>query len=81
MKTCIILGSGQSGTSMVAGTLAGAGYFMGERLYRPRESNPRGFLESPGGAGPGTPCRRPQTTNDQVSTSSWRYADIPCDRA
>ena len=32
---------------MVAGTLARCGYFMGERLYEPRESNPKGFFESP----------------------------------
>ena len=30
---------------MTAGTLAGAGYFMGERLYPPRPSNPKGFYE------------------------------------
>jgi len=47
MKNCIILGSGRSGTSMVAGTLARAGYFMGEGLYQPRDSNPKGFFESP----------------------------------
>lgn len=32
---------------MVAGALAGAGYFMGRRLHRPREANPKGFFESP----------------------------------
>lgn len=31
---------------MAAGTLAGAGYFMGERLHPPRPSNPKGFFES-----------------------------------
>ena len=47
MKNCIILGSGRSGTSMVAGTLAKSGYFMGDNLYPPRESNPKGFFEDP----------------------------------
>jgi GT2 family glycosyltransferase len=47
MRNCIVLGSGRSGTSMVAGTLARAGYFMGDRLYPGRDSNPRGFFEDP----------------------------------
>jgi len=45
MRNVIILGSGRSGTSMVAGTLAKAGYFMGTRLVPPRDSNPKGFFE------------------------------------
>ena len=32
---------------MVAGTLAKAGYFMGDNLYPPRDSNPKGFFEDP----------------------------------
>ena len=32
---------------MVAGTLAKAGYFMGDRLYKPRDANPKGFFEDP----------------------------------
>ena len=47
MRNCLILGSGRSGTSMVTGTLSHAGYYMGERLYPPRRSNPKGFFESP----------------------------------
>jgi hypothetical protein len=47
VENCLILGSGRSGTSMVAGALAAAGYFMGRRLHRPREANPKGFFESP----------------------------------
>ncbi len=46
MRDVIVMGSGRSGTSLVAGTLAGAGYFMGDSLVEPRESNPRGFYES-----------------------------------
>ena len=45
MYNCLILGSGRSGTSMVAGTLAQNGYFMGDHLYTPRHSNPKGFFE------------------------------------
>lgn len=43
----MILGSGRSGTSMVAGVLSSAGYYMGEDLYPGNESNPKGFFESP----------------------------------
>jgi len=45
MKNLLILGSGRSGTSMVAGTLAKSGYFMGNRLSEERESNPGGNFE------------------------------------
>jgi len=47
MRNVIISGSGRSGTSMVAGSLAKAGYFMGDHLYPGRESNPKGFFEDP----------------------------------
>lgn len=45
MKNCIILGSGRSGTSMIAGSLAQAGYFMGEHLVPAYDANPKGFFE------------------------------------
>ncbi|MBC2716522.1 MAG: hypothetical protein HF978_14550 [Desulfobacteraceae bacterium] len=45
MRNILILGAGRSGTSMVAGTLAKAGYFMGEQLIKARETNPKGFFE------------------------------------
>lgn len=45
MKNCLILGSGRSGTSMLAGILHQAGYFMGEKFHQPRDSNPKGFFE------------------------------------
>ena len=47
MRNLIILGSGRSGTSLAAGCFAKSGYFMGANLYEPRESNPKGFFESP----------------------------------
>ncbi len=45
MNNCLILGSGRSGTSMLAGMLHQAGYYMGEKLHLPRDSNPKGFFE------------------------------------
>lgn len=47
MKDCLILGCGRSGTSMLAGILHQAGYFMGEAFHPPRDSNPKGFFEWP----------------------------------
>jgi hypothetical protein len=45
MKNCLILGSGRSGTSMMAGILYQAGYFLGDKLHKPMASNPKGFFE------------------------------------
>ncbi|MSR48189.1 MAG: glycosyltransferase [Planctomycetes bacterium] len=47
MHNALILGSGRSGTSMVAGSLRRAGYFMGDALYPARDANPLGFFEDP----------------------------------
>lgn len=44
-RSCIILGSGRSGTSLAAGLLAEADYFMGEHLYAADEGNPKGYFE------------------------------------
>ena len=46
MKNCLILGFGRSGTSLMAGILHHTGYFLGDDLYPPRESNPKGFFEN-----------------------------------
>lgn len=46
MKNAIILGSGRSGTSLVAGMLAKSGYFMGPNLMQPTLGNPKGYFES-----------------------------------
>ncbi|WP_298287502.1 sulfotransferase [uncultured Lutibacter sp.] len=46
MKNIIILGSGRSGTSLVASLFAESGYFMGNELYKGRDANPLGFFES-----------------------------------
>jgi hypothetical protein len=45
MRNSVILGSGRSGTSMVAGALAKAGFFMGDNLLKAKNSNPKGFFE------------------------------------
>ena len=45
MKNCIILGSGRSGTSMLAGSLSQAGYYMGSSPLAVKASNPRGYFE------------------------------------
>ncbi len=46
MRNCIILGAGRSGTSMLAGVMHGAGYFMGDTLLEPTPANPKGYFES-----------------------------------
>jgi len=46
MRNALILGSGRSGTSMLAGCLHGAGYFLGSNLMPPNEQNPKGYYES-----------------------------------
>ncbi|MBI1369150.1 MAG: hypothetical protein GC162_10915 [Planctomycetes bacterium] len=47
-RNVVIMGSGRSGTSLVAGSIAGSltGYHLGERLVEAREANPKGFFES-----------------------------------
>jgi hypothetical protein len=45
MRNVVVLGSGRSGTSLVAGCLAQAGYYMGSKLLPANESNPKGFFE------------------------------------
>ena len=45
MKNVIILGSGRSGTSLTAGLLAQADYFMGDDLLDAGPTNPKGFFE------------------------------------
>ncbi len=45
VKNIFILGSGRSGTSMLAGLFRDCQINLGENSYQPRESNPKGFFE------------------------------------
>lgn len=45
MRNCIVVGSGRSGTSLLAGTLSSAGYYLGDDLIPATEENPKGFFE------------------------------------
>lgn len=45
MLDCLVLGSGRSGTSLVAGMLDRAGYYTGDNYLAGRLANPRGFFE------------------------------------
>ena len=45
MRTCVVLGCGRSGTSLVAGVLAAAGWHLGERLLAADPSNAKGYFE------------------------------------
>ncbi len=47
MRDVIVMGSGRSGSSLAAGSLSGAGYFMGGDLLSPNRGNPGGYFESP----------------------------------
>ncbi len=44
-RDCLILGSGRSGTSMAAGILSSAQYFMGDELWPGNPGNPKGQFE------------------------------------
>lgn len=44
-RDCLVLGSGRSGTSMMAGCLANSGYWSGYQLWEARDANPTGFFE------------------------------------
>ncbi|MBN1966009.1 MAG: hypothetical protein JW910_15275 [Anaerolineae bacterium] len=45
-RSCLILGSGRSGTSLTAGVLAGAGYYFGDTPLPATDANPKGYFES-----------------------------------
>lgn len=45
VKNVIVAGCGRSGTSLLTGTLAGAGYYIGTDYIPARDSNPKGFFE------------------------------------
>jgi len=45
MRNALVLGSGRSGTSLLAGLLHKNSYFAGENLWPPTVSNPLGYFE------------------------------------
>lgn len=45
MNNIIILGAGRSGTSMTTGLFSEGNYFMGDKLNKPNETNPKGQFE------------------------------------
>ena len=45
-RSVVVLGAGRSGTSMLAGTLAHSGWYVGEDPYPGRAANPKGFFET-----------------------------------
>jgi hypothetical protein len=45
VRNVIVLGAGRSGTSLVGGILADAGYHTGARLLPANDANPRGYFE------------------------------------
>ena len=45
-KNCLILGCGRSGTSMLAGSIATAGYSIGGRGHAGNLGNPKGYFET-----------------------------------
>lgn len=45
-RSCVVLGCGRSGTSLLSGLLAGSGYNLGRSLLRADLSNPKGYFES-----------------------------------
>jgi hypothetical protein len=77
MKNCIILGSGRSGTSMVAGVLSKSGYYMGENLYPARDSNPKGFFEDPEINGINEEILAPYTSRKPWISGNWFYQRQP----
>lgn len=45
MRDCLILGTGRSGTSMMAGILDKSGWYTGDNYLAARDTNPAGFYE------------------------------------
>jgi hypothetical protein len=69
VRNCLVLGSGRSGTSMVAGILAKSGYNTGDDYIDARQSNPAGFFED----------RSVNRTNDAIlrTTARARHRLLP----
>ncbi len=77
MHNCIILGTGRSGTSMVAGALASSGYYMGDDLHAARSSNPKGFFESSSINNLNEELLAPVIPDEQGLTQGQRWLGYP----
>jgi len=77
-RNCLILGSGRSGTSMLAGTLRHAGYFMGEHLIPTDAANPGGYFEDDEVNAINEALLAPLTPSRSRAASGWRWlASVP----
>src|SRR5262249_26774035 len=77
-RSCLILGSGRSGTSLLAGILHGAGYFMGENLVPADEGNPMGYFEDDEINAINEELLTPVTPALDSPTYGWRWlATVP----
>jgi hypothetical protein len=77
-RNCLILGSGRSGTSMLAGSLRLAGYYMGAHLIPADETNPKGFFEDDEINDINEALLAPSTPNLSRPSSGWRWlASLP----
>src|SRR5437879_5732793 len=78
MRNCLILGSGRSGTSMLAGMLHGAGYYMGTHLIPADESNPKGYFEDDEINAINEALLAPVTPTLRCPSDGWRWlARVP----
>jgi hypothetical protein len=77
-RNCLILGSGRSGTSMLAGSLRLAGYYMGAHLIPADETNPKGFFEDDEINAINEALLTPLTPELSVPGYGWRWlASVP----
>src|SRR5260370_15008227 len=80
-RNCLILGSGRSGTSMLAGALASAGYYMGEHLIPAEESIPKGYFEDDEINAINEALLAPVTPEPSCPVYGWRWlASVPVER-
>ena len=77
MRNCVILGTGRSGTSMVAGALARSGYHLGQDLFAARAANPKGFFEAPAVNGINDRLLEPMLPPTPALADGQRWLGIP----
>jgi hypothetical protein len=77
-RNCLILGSGRSGTSMLAGSLRLADYYMGAHLIPADESNPKGYFEDDEINAINEALLAPLTPDLSQPSYGWRWlASVP----